>query len=128
MENIFTQYIGEWGWLLLLAFISFAFKDTINNFFIGIQFLWGNDFDVDDIVYIRGTKRARIVRQNIWKTTFYVYGHGRKFVVPNKSLWKLDVEKEIMGENERKFTNDELKLLLAFLKVRRNKKSRINNK
>lgn len=128
MEDIFVQYVGEWGWLLLLALISFAFKDTISNFFTGIQFLWGSDFDVDDIVYIRGTKRARIVRQSLWKTTFYVYGHGRKFVVPNKSLWKLDIEKEIMGEEERKFTNDELKLLLTYLKIRREKRSQIDKK
>jgi len=128
MEDVFVQYIGEWGWLVLLALVSFAFKDTITNFVIGVQFLWGNDFNVDDIVYIRGTKRARLVRQNLWKTTFYVYGHGRKFVVPNKSLWKLDIEKEIMGEEERKFSNQELKLLLAYLKMKRDKKSQINKK
>jgi len=128
MEDVFVQYIGEWGWLVLLALVSFAFKDTITNFVIGVQFLWGNDFNVDDIVYIRGTKRARIVRQNLWKTTFYVYGHGRKFVVPNKSLWKLDIEKEIMGEEERKFSNQELKLLLAYLKMKREKRSQINKK
>jgi len=128
MEDVFVQYIGEWGWLVLLALVSFAFKDTITNFVIGVQFLWGNDFNVDDIVYIRGTKRARIVRQNLWKTTFYVYGHGRKFVVPNKSLWKLDIEKEIMGEEQRKFSNQELKLLLAYLKMKRDKKSQINKK
>jgi len=125
MEDVFIQYIGEWGWLVLLALVSFAFKDTITNFVIGVQFLWGNDFNVDDIVYIRGTKRARIVRQNLWKTTFYVYGHGRKFVVPNKSLWKLDIEKEIMGEEERKFSNQELKLLLAYLKKKRELKSKL---
>ena len=128
MEDVFIQYIGEWGWLVLLALVSFVFKDTITNFVIGVQFLWGNDFNVDDIVYIRGTKRARIVRQNLWKTTFYVYGHGRKFVVPNKSLWKLDIEKEIMGEEERKFNNQELKLLLDYLKLKREKRSQINKK
>ena len=128
MEDVFVQYIGEWGWLVLLALVSFAFKDTITDFVIGVQFLWGNDFNADDIVYIRGTKRARIVRQNLWKTTFYVYGHGRKFVVPNKSLWKLDIEKEIMGEEERKFSNQELKLLLDYLKMKREKRSQINKK
>ena len=128
MEDVFIQYIGEWGWLIMLAIVSFAFKDTINNFVIGIQFLWGNDFNVDDIVYIRGNKRARIVRQNLWKTTFYVYGHGRKFVVPNKSLWKLDIEKEIMGEEERKFSNQELKLLLKYLQAKRDNRSQINKK
>ena len=128
MEDVFIQYIGEWGWLVLLALVSFAFKDTITNFVIGVQFLWGNDFNVDDIVYIRGTKRARIVRQNLWKTTFYVYGHGRKFVVPNKSLWKLDIEKEIMGEEQRKFSNQELKLLLDYIKLKRERGSQINKK
>jgi len=128
MEDVFIQYIGEWGWLVLLALVSFAFKDAITNFVIGVQFLWGNDFNADDIVYIRGTKRARIVRQNLWKTTFYVYGHGRKFVVPNKSLWKLDIEKEIMGEEERKFSNQELKLLLTYLRSKREKRSQINKK
>ena len=128
MEDVFIQYIGEWGWLVLLALVSFVFKDTITNFVIGVQFLWGNDFNVDDIVYIRGTKRARIVRQNLWKTTFYVYGHGRKFVVPNKNLWKLDIEKEIMGEEQRKFSNQELKLLLDYLKLKREKRSQINKK
>ena len=128
MEDVFIQYIGEWGWLIILAIVSFAFKDTISNFVIGIQFLWGNDFNVDDIVYIRGNKRARIVRQNLWKTTFYVYGHGRKFVVPNKSLWKLDIEKEIMGEEERKFSNQELKLLLKYLQAKRDNRSQINKK
>lgn len=75
--------------------MTYAFKDTIQNLFIGIQFLLGNDFNHDDIVYIRGNKRARIVRQNIWKTTFYVYGHGRKFIVPNHMLWKLEIEKDL---------------------------------
>lgn len=128
MEDVFIQYIGEWGWLIMLAIVSFAFKDTISNFVIGIQFLWGNDFNVDDIVYIRGNKKARIVRQNLWKTTFYVYGHGRKFVVPNKSLWKLDIEKEIMGEEDRKFSNQELKLLLKYLQAKRENRSQINKK
>ena len=128
METILTEYIGQWGWLFVVAITSFAFKDTLTNFFIGIQFLWGNDFNVDDIVYIRGVKRARIVRQNLWKTTFYVYGHKRKFVVPNKSLGKLDIEKEINGIEDRRFSNQELALLLTYLKKKRDAKSKINNK
>lgn len=128
MTTFITDYIGQWGWLFVVAVASFAFKDTVTNFFIGIQFLWGNDFNVDDIVYIRGTKRSRIVRQNLWKTTFYVYGHKRKFVVPNKNLWKLDIEKEISEINDRKFTNQEMLLLLKYLKSKRDSKSKINSK
>ena len=89
------KYIIEWGVFILTAFLGFAFKDTIQNFFIGLQFLWGHDFDVDDIVYIKGVKKARIVRQNIWRTTFYVFPHDRKFIVPNSMLWKLEIEKEL---------------------------------
>ena len=95
MENWNSTYIIEWIVFGLTALLGFIFKDTIQNFFIGIQFLWGHDFDVDDIVYIKGVKKARIVRQNIWKTTFYVYPHDRKFIVPNSMLWKLEIEKEL---------------------------------
>lgn len=93
-EEIYT-YIGEWGVLAISAFLGFAFKETIQNFFMGIQFLWGNDFNVDDIVFIKGYKQARITRQTITKTTFYVPKHERKFVVPNYLLWKLEIEKEL---------------------------------
>ena len=95
LEDLIKEYIGTWGWLFILATITFAFKNTVQNFFIGIQFLWGNDFNVDDMVYIKGNKRARIVRQTVWKTTFYVFSHKRKFVVPNNMLWRLELEKEL---------------------------------
>jgi len=101
MTELIGQYISEWGWLTAVAIISFAFKDLVSNIVIGAQFLWGNDFNVDDIVYIKGAKKARIVRQSIWKTTFYVYGHDRKFVVPNNMLWRLEIEKEIPKDETR---------------------------
>ena len=97
LQNIAELFIGQWGWLVIITAVSFAFKDAIQNAILGMQFLWGNDFNVDDIVYIKGNKRARIVRQNIWKTTFYLYDHDRKFVVPNNMLWKLEIEKELNG-------------------------------
>jgi small-conductance mechanosensitive channel len=100
MKELIAQYITEWGWLTSMAIVAFVFKDLVSNFVIGIQFLWGNDFNVDDIVYIKGSKKARIVRQNIWKTTFYVLCHDRKFIVPNNMLWRLEIEKEIPTQNE----------------------------
>lgn len=95
MNEFISTHVIEWGLIALSAFLGFALKDLIQNFFIGIQFLWGHDFDVDDIVYIKGNKKARIVRQNIWKTTFYVFPHQRKFIIPNSLLWKLDIEKQL---------------------------------
>lgn len=99
MTDVVKELIGDWGWLIATAAIGFAFSNAIQNLVLGIQFLWGNDFNVDDVVWIKGTKRARIVRQNIWKTTFYVFDHDRKFVVPNNMLWKLEIEKELDGTN-----------------------------
>mgnify|MGYP005993352939 FL=1 len=95
MEDVLSKYFGEWGWLVVTALFAIFFKDGVNNLFKGLQFLMGSDFDIDDIVYIKGTKKARIVRQTIWKTTFYIYDTGRKLIVPNKSLWSLQIEKDL---------------------------------
>ena len=95
MKEIIQTFIAEWGWLTIVAIVTFAFNDTVSNLVIGAQFLWGNDFNVDDVVWIKGAKKARIVRQNIWKTTFYLYDHERKFIVPNNMLWRLDIEKSL---------------------------------
>ena len=95
MKEIIQTFIAEWCWLTIVAIVTFAFKDTVSNLVIGAQFLWGNDFNVDDVVWIKGAKKARIVRQNIWKTTFYLYDHERKFIVPNNMLWRLDIEKAL---------------------------------
>jgi hypothetical protein len=101
MREFIELYIGQWGWLVLVTIIAVSFKDAINNLIIGAQFLWGSDYNVDDMVWIKGTKKARIIRQNIWKTTFYLYGHDRKFIVPNNMLWRLEIEKELpSGTNE----------------------------
>ena len=95
MKEIIQTFIAEWGLLTIVAIVTFAFKYTVSNLVIGAQFLWGNDFNVDDVVWIKGAKKARIVRQNIWNTTFYLYDHERKFIVPNNMLWRLDIEKSL---------------------------------
>jgi len=102
MKDLVANHIIEWAIVAFSAFLGFALKDLIQNFFVGLQFLWGHDFDVDDIVYIKGNKKARIVRQNIWKTTFYVFPHQRKFIIPNSLLWKLDIEKQLPLNNDSK--------------------------
>jgi|DEB19_MinimDraft_2_1074335.scaffolds.fasta_scaffold00090_16 hypothetical protein len=101
IKAIVQQLISEWGWAIAVALLTIAMKDALSKFWLGIQFLWGNDFNVDDIVYINGNKKARIVRQGIFKTTFYLYEHDRKFVVPNDRIWTLNLEKELPKENTR---------------------------
>lgn len=95
IQTIIEAYIGKWGWLLGAAIFSIAFRDSISKLYHGLGFLIGNDFNVDDIVWINGNKKARIVRQSVYRTTFYVYDHQRKFVVPNDRIWTLNIEKDL---------------------------------
>ena len=83
MEEILKVFIGEWGWMFVVAVATLAFRDTISKTWQGFMFLVGNDFNIDDIVWINGVKKARIVRQSVYRTTFYLFDHQRKFIVPN---------------------------------------------
>lgn len=100
MNELINQYFGEWGAWVIGALVALAAKDTVSQFWSGFRFLLGSDFDVDDIVYINGTKKARIVRQGIYKTTFYLYDHNRKFIVPNNRLWLLNIEKQLPTDKD----------------------------
>jgi len=95
MNDFIQTYFGEWGAWVIGALVALAAKDSVSQFWSGVRFLMGSDFDVDDIVYINGIKKARIVRQGVYKTTFYLFDHDRKFVVPNNRLWLLNIEKEL---------------------------------
>jgi hypothetical protein len=101
-QQIIETILGKWGWLIAAAIGSVAFKDAVSKFWQGLMFLVGNDFNVDDIVYINGVKKARIVRQSVYKTVFYVYDHHRKFIVPNDRIWTLNIEKSLPKERENK--------------------------
>ena len=95
MEELIKQYFGEWGLWIIVTLIALAVRDGISQTWQGLKFMMGNDFNNDDIVWINGTKKARIIRQGIYKTTFYLYDHNRKFVVPNDRLWLLNIEKDL---------------------------------
>ena len=100
--NVLIQsLVTEWGWALAVAIATLALKDTVLKLWEGLMFLYGNDFNIDDIVWINGSKKARIVRQGIWKTTFYLYDHNRKFLVPNDRIWTLNIEKELPKETDK---------------------------
>ena len=95
LRETIEALIGSWIWVLGVGVFTIAFKDAIAKLWGGISFLIGNDFNVDDIVYINGNKKARIVRQSIYRTTFYLYDHRRKFIVPNDRIWSLNLEKDL---------------------------------
>tara|TARA_A100001037_G_scaffold251072_1_gene234385 strand:+ start:316 stop:645 length:330 start_codon:yes stop_codon:yes gene_type:complete len=102
LEIVFQHLIGEYGWIILSMMAAFLLKDTVENLITGFMFLWGTDFDEDDIVWIGGKTKARIVRQTITKTVFYIYETNRKLVVPNKSLYSLKCEKALPTNGDEK--------------------------
>ena len=98
--KIIEELIGGYGLVFIIAFITFMFRDIVTNLAAGIMFMLGSDFNTDDVVWIGGTKKARIVRQTPTKTVFHLLDTDRKLIVPNVDLYKLRVEKALSGANE----------------------------
>lgn len=94
-EVIIKEILSEYGWLMICSFVVLIFKNTIESTFNGIKFFIGNDFNVDDIVYVNN-KKCRIIRQSIFKTTFYLIENERKFVISNNNLENYIIEKELI--------------------------------
>lgn len=97
LQSLIENFIGEYGWLFIAGISMLFFKNMISNTFAGIMFLMGSDFDVDDVVYISGKTKARIVRQTLFKTVFHLLDTDRKLIVPNTSLYGLKCEKVLPG-------------------------------
>ena len=98
-ETIITDLLGHYGWMFLAAFAVLLFKNVVSNVLDGLMFMFGHDFDVDDIVFIGGTKKARIIRQTPTKTVFHLIESDRKLIVPNTALYSLRIEKVLPGAN-----------------------------
>jgi len=102
LEEFSKVLLGEYGFAILCLGSLFFFKGMVENAIFGALFMAGNDFNPDDIVYIYGEKKARIVRLTMFKTVFYIYDSNRKLVVPNRMLYSLKCEKSLPknGDNE----------------------------
>jgi hypothetical protein len=106
-ETIITDLIGHYGWMFVAAIAILLFKNVVSNVLDGLMFMFGHDFDVDDIVYIGGEKKARIIRQTPTKTVFHLIETDRKLIVPNTALYNLRIEKVLPSSNEGKNTEKE---------------------
>ena len=95
IEMFVKHLAGDYGWMLLVAFAALTFKNIIQRFVEGIMFFVGNDYNADDIVYIRGEKKARITRHVLTKTVFYIYDTERKLIIRNDQLPSLMLEKSL---------------------------------
>ena len=100
LEQIVSTVAGEIGWMIVVAIAALTFKNTIQRIVEGIMFFFGGDYKVDDIVYINGTKKVRITRQGLTKTTFYVYDTKRKLIIRNDKLPHLMLEKALPQNGE----------------------------
>lgn len=101
-ETIITDIIGHYGWMFIAAFVVLLFKNVVSNVLDGLLFMFGHDFDVDDIVYLGGEKKARIIRQTPTKTVFHLIDTDRKLIVPNTALYSLRIEKVLPSSSEGK--------------------------
>lgn len=106
-ETIITDLIGHYGWMFVAAIAILLFKNVVSNVLDGLMFMFGHDFDVDDIVYIGGEKKARIIRQTPTKTVFHLIETDRKLIVPNTALYNLRIEKVLPSSNEGKDSQKE---------------------
>ena len=109
LEEVGKNLIGEYGWLVVAGFVALLLKNTIGNMVAGAMFMFGSDYDVDDIVYIGGKTKARITRISMTKTTFHIIETDRKLIIPNTSLYGLKCEKVLPqnGGSKKKCCNHE---------------------
>jgi|TARA_R110000787_G_scaffold74152_5_gene164998 hypothetical protein len=98
-QTVVSDLIGHYGWIFIAAIAVLLFKNVVSNVLDGLLFMFGHDFDVDDIVYINGEKKARIIRQTPTKTVFHLIETDRKLIVPNTALYSLRIEKVLPGSN-----------------------------
>lgn len=95
LQALVSSLSGDIAWMAVAAIVILTFKNTISRLVEGVMFFIGSDYQVDDVVYINGTKKVRITRQGITKTTFYVYDTKRKLIIRNDKLPHLMLEKSL---------------------------------
>lgn len=69
------------GAVVLLLF----FRSSLESLVAGLIWKIGRTYNVDDVVRINGDW-ARIVRQNIWTTSFYVYNVVNEKIISGYTL------------------------------------------
>ena len=74
-EHVIQEIIGEYGWIIITAFVMFIGRSTIESIVESIKVFAGNDLNTDDVIHFDG-RPARVVRVGIWKTILFVYEIG----------------------------------------------------
>lgn len=97
IKDLIDKQMNEAFWWALGIACVLYFKSIVENFVWGLMFLYDHDYNVDDEVLINGVRKARIVRQTVSKTVFYLYDNSTRLVVPNRELHTLRCEKILDG-------------------------------
>ncbi len=106
IELMIKHLAGDYGWMIFIAFVALTFKNIIQRLVEGVMFFIGNDYNADDVVYINGTKKARIIRTGLTKTTFYVYDTKRKLIIRNDKLPHLMLEKDLPQNGDSSYEEE----------------------
>ena len=102
IERIISDLLGQYGWMVVVGVAVLTFKNIIQRFVEGVMFFVGNDYNADDIVYIDGKIKARIIRHGLTKTVFYIYDTERKLIIRNDRLSSLHLEKSLPQNGNKK--------------------------
>jgi small-conductance mechanosensitive channel len=97
IKQVLDTQINDLIWWTIGIGLALFFKNAIENWIWGLMFIFDRDYSVDDEVLIGGVRKARIVRQTITKTVFYMYDNNTRLVVPNKEFGSLRCEKILSG-------------------------------
>lgn len=95
LQDVLSKTMGDYFILTICTILVLAFKDVFGKIVAALLFFIGKDFDVDDVVYIEGKKKARILRVGPMRTTFLIEKTGRKLVVYNTKLGEMMIEKSL---------------------------------
>ena len=100
LKAVFDMSLSNYSWWFIAAAMALFFKSMIEKIVSGLIFYFSRDYNVDDEVYLFGSKKARIARQTLTKTTFYLVETNRKLVVPNQMLPNLQIETTLKSESD----------------------------
>lgn len=100
VKSIIDSTVNNYFWWFIIAGAALFFKNLVESIVTGMMFYCGRDYNVDDEVFLQGNRKARIVRQTISKTTFYIYEGNRKLIVPNHDLPSMRIETVLRTDPE----------------------------
>ena len=100
LKEFGTNFIGNYGWMLLVGFVVMLFRSTLEGLVVSFKIFFGKGLCTDDIIFIWIDKKyaARIVRVGIFKTVLTLYevskthdgdpyiSGGEKFEIQNVKL------------------------------------------